>query len=42
MNIVSLFLTGAPAPKIDKEKHHALSAPIKKWIEFVEEYTAKE
>ena len=42
MNIVSLFLTGAPAPKIDKEKHHALSAPIKKWIDFLGDYNARE
>ena len=27
--------------KIDNEEHHALSAPIKKWIEFVEEYNAR-
>lgn len=27
---------------LDKEKHHALSAPIKKWIDFLGEYSARE
>lgn len=27
---------------LDKEKHHALSAPIKKWIDFLGDYNARE
>ena len=27
---------------LDKEKHHALSAPIKKWIDFLGEYSGRE